>query len=224
MSAETLFDLMDFEPKPTYSGSAPLNFTREYFHPDELAEATRWLRVEEGMSFGSAVGRIHTWQMGMTTGWVVPEGAAAHSMCMLNTDLGCFGIDGHGIDYGYRRDYPLAQGEHLRRVMLCSCVYATVHQAVCSVCRWHYIGGTETEIVEAWHDHAFPGWRDLPAAPQGLEGQKLAQWASEMYPEECQVPAAPIRSLRSRYGTRHVPGRSPWGGFDLSAGELAVAA
>lgn len=221
---ETMFELSDFEPTPTYEGRAPLNFTRDYFHPDELAEATRWLRVEEGMSFGSAAGRIHTWQLGLTTGWCVPEGAADHSMCMLVCDLGCFGIDGHGIDYGYRRNYPLSPDEQLSRPTLCTCVGGSIYQAVCSTCEWHHIGVTESEVVEAWHDHAFPGWQELPVAPKDLDPKRLAKWAGETYPAEWQVRAAPIRTLRGPYGTRHVPSRSPWGGFDLSAGAIEEAA
>lgn len=30
---ETRFELADFEPKPVYTGIAPLNFTTDYFHP-----------------------------------------------------------------------------------------------------------------------------------------------------------------------------------------------
>lgn len=62
------FDLADFEPKLIYTGRAPLNFTRDYFHPEERIAASHWLRHEKGMSFDSAVGRIHTWQLGITTG------------------------------------------------------------------------------------------------------------------------------------------------------------
>lgn len=31
-----------------------------------------------------------------------------------------------------------------------------------------------------------------------------------------QIPGAPIITERRPYGTRHVPSRSPWGGYDLS--------
>ncbi|MEJ6554056.1 DUF6349 family protein [Microbacterium esteraromaticum] len=222
--SDALFDLKDFEPKPVYTGPAPLNFTRDYYHPDDLAAATRWLKVAEGRSLGSAVGRIHTWQFGITTGWVVPEGEAEHSMCILDCCLDCFGIDGHGIDYEHRRSYPLAPGEVMRTPMRCSCVGGRVFQSVCSVCEWHHNASHESEVVEAWHDHAFPGWRDLPVAPTGLDEKKVAAWAKSTYPPEWQVPAAPIRTWRSQYSTRHVPGRSPWGGFDLSAGTREEAA
>lgn len=211
----SLFDLADFEPKPTYQGRAPLNFTRDYFHPDELIAAHRWLTQNEGMSLGSAVGRVHTWNRGVTTGWVIPEGTAEHSMCMLICSLECFGIEGHGIDYDHRREYPLTPEEIGRTPMRCACVGGHLHQAVCSVCRWHHIDDAEKAVVEAWHDHAFPGWRDLPVAPVGLDSKHLAKWATDMYPAEWQVPGAPILTTRTGVGSRSVPGRSPWGGFDI---------
>src|SRR5690606_28014897 len=36
------------------------------------------------------------------------------------------------------------------------------------------------------------------------------------YPIEAQFEGAPIITQRSGLGTRHVPRRSPWGGYDLS--------
>jgi hypothetical protein len=42
------------------------------------------------------------------------------------------------------------------------------------------------------------------------------KWITEPYPKSMQVAGAPIITERRPYGTRHVPGRSPWGGYDLS--------
>lgn len=218
----SLFDLADFEPKPTYQGTAPLNFTRDYFHPDDLIAAHRWLTDKQGMSFGSAVGRVHTWRPGITTGWVVPEGVIEHCMCMLTCSLDCFGIDGHGIDYLRPRDYPLAPEEIHRTPMRCTCVRGDLHQVICTTCEWHHIDGTEQGAVEAWHDHAFPGWRDLPVLPLGFElgGEKAARkravaWVEEHYPVGAQTQFAPVLTERKNFGRRSVPGRSPWGGFDI---------
>lgn len=221
LAEPTLFDMLDFEPAPVYAGRAPLTFTRDYFHPDELRAAHRWLCDQEGKKFGSAVGAVHTWNFGITTGWVTPEGTAAHSLCLLTCSLECFGIDGHGFDYAHRREYPLSPEEVDRRPTLCTCVGGDLYQAVCSVCEWHHIGHAEGEAVEAWHDHAFPGWRDLPIAPRGTDDKKKAVWAKSVYPPEWQVPAAPILTVRSAHGTRHVPRRSPWGGFDMCAQVVA---
>ena len=86
-------------------------------------------------------------------------------------------------------------------------------------------------MVEAWHDHAFPGWRQLPILPAKLRGQmgnrkmtpKLEQWLDANYPPEFRVPGAPILTDRGGSGTRHVPEYSPYGGFDLSVDEQGRA-
>lgn len=70
--------------------------------------------------------------------------------------------------------------------------------------------------MEAWHDHAMPGWRDLPVRPSGLKAAALEAWL-DAYPSGWKRPGAPIRTVRDPHGTRHVPGRSPWGGYDLAA-------
>ncbi|MBM7510238.1 hypothetical protein JOE61_004052 [Nocardioides salarius] len=41
-------------------------------------------------------------------------------------------------------------------------------------------------------------------------------WIAEHYPKSMQVPGAPMITERRPFGTRHVPGRSPWGGYDIS--------
>ena len=46
------------------------------------------------------------------------------------------------------------------------------------------------------------------------EGRK--KWIAENYPKSMQVPGAPMITERRSFGTRHVPGRSPWGGYDIS--------
>ena len=86
-------------------------------------------------------------------------------------------------------------------------------------------------MVEAWHDHAFPGWRQLPILPAKLRGQmgtrkmtpKLEEWLEANYPPEFRVPGAPILTDRGGSGTRHVPEYSPYGGFDLSVDEQGRA-
>lgn len=42
------------------------------------------------------------------------------------------------------------------------------------------------------------------------------KWIVEHYPKSMQVPGAPMITERRPFGTRHVPGRSPWGGYDIS--------
>jgi hypothetical protein len=90
-------------------------------------------------------------------------------------------------------------------------------------CEWNGITDSENEAVEMWHDHALPGWRELPIVSPRLRmmdkddlSKAAKTWIVEHYPKSMQVPGAPIITERRPYGTRHVPGRSPWGGYDLS--------
>lgn len=94
---------------------------------------------------------------------------------------------------------------------------------MCESCDWHQVNVGENTAVESWHDHAVPGWRELPIVPAHIplsDGTKLTRtaeaWSSDHYPIEAQFEGAPIITQRSGLGTRHVPGRSPWGGYDLS--------
>ncbi len=78
----------------------------------------------------------------------------------------------------------------------------------------------ENDVVEAWHDHAMPGWRSLPILPESLrlkqqtgETSQRGQAWLDRYPEAWQFEGAPIRTERPERATRHIAGRSPWGGF-----------
>lgn len=74
-----------------------------------------------------------------------------------------------------------------------------------------------------------PGWRDLPVMPRSLSERlstptkqstrAVQAWIEDNYPTEWQVPGAPVRTIRAApMGTRHVAGRSPLDGYDLTAG------
>lgn len=90
------------------------------------------------------------------------------------------------------------------------------------VCGWACDADGENAAVEAAHDHAFPGWRDLPAvdARQGEKGwsAKDARRLVDVYGSDWLDTGGPIRTWRPRFGLRHVPGRAPGGGYDMSAG------
>ena len=85
---------------------------------------------------------------------------------------------------------------------------------VCEPCDWHSIAGNENEAVEAWHDHAMPGWRDLPVIPQAVRVRsetgltKVAlRWIEQLYPVAMQVPGAPVRWFRQDHrAARPAPG------------------
>jgi hypothetical protein len=187
----------DLRAAPAWGGPAPLRFTTGYYTPGQLAAAfERWC-FEHG-SFG-CIPRSHMWHPAITMGDANTD-TAGHDLAVLTADLRC---DHHGER--------------------CQCVGTLLTRAICETCRWH-ADGTEQHAVEAWHDHAWPGWRTLPVAPLGITKwddrgrptEKLAAWIEEHQPVAWQLPGAPIITERARYGTRHVPHRSPWGGFDLS--------
>jgi hypothetical protein len=105
----------------------------------------------------------------------------------------------------------------------CLCVGDLAYQSICAPCGWHAIASDENSAVEHWHDHALPGWRDLPVVPARLRKtdaiglpKATRRWIEEHYPDAMQITGAPIITERSSMGTRHVPGRSPWSGYDLS--------
>jgi len=183
------------EQAPAWTG-APLQYTAEYHSPKELDDAWRQYQFINGI-FG-CVPNSHMWHRAVDSAWtgdgadVAVDGHTAHR---FTVDLGCF----------CKRPY----GDR------CSCVTARLHQIVCDQCRWHQIG-TEQHTVEAWHDHSFPGWRQLPVVPATVTGKARLRWIEQHYPATAD-PGFPIRTERSGAGTRHVPGRSPWGGYDLSA-------
>ena len=52
---------------------------------------------------------------------------------------------------------------------------------VCEPCVWQSDAGGESDAVEAWHDHAVPGWRDLPVVPRQIRvrtGSSPAGWCT----------------------------------------------
>lgn len=200
----TLFDLADFEREAVAATpwhGAPLTYTTDYYTPEELRAAFERYRAERG-DFG-CIPRSHMWHpaypgQGDRT---VTEG---HELHIFHADTRCRESD-HDHTAAPLPDDLTSQG-------------------ICPACRWHMIDRSEGAIVEAWHDHAMPGWRELPVLPGKLarfDSPKriaaVAAWIAENYPPAWQRLGVPILTERGPYGTRHVPGRSPLGGYDLSA-------
>mgnify|MGYP001434175106 FL=1 len=208
-----LLDLLDDLGLAAYDGPAPLGFTSRYFTPDELLAArTELARIRSEWSKDHPT--FGTWMLGITTGWC--DIAPGHRLCLLQTDLRC------------RCSFPYLAAEW-EKIGPCSCVGDLLYQANCPDCRWHHIG-SENDVVLAWHDHAWPGWRDLPVLPAKLRGQmgtrqmtpKLAAWLDANYPPEFRVDGAPIVTDRGGVAGRCVPGYSPFGGFDISADKITT--
>lgn len=105
--------------------------------------------------------------------------------------------------------------------------YWELSRGACFGCGWL---GPEREdsntAVEDAHDHTHPGWRELPvlemprltyepkkddAALAAVLPQIVALYPAD-WPERC----GPVRAWRNPIATRHVWGRSPWGGYELA--------
>ena len=108
----------------------------------------------------------------------------------------------------------------------CLCVGDLVYRGACRHCTWEGdIRGCENAGAEDAHDHAWPGWRDLPIAPRRPESgtstqqkRTIAAWVTtvnNIYPAGWLQSAGPIRTRRKGIGTRHVPNRTGFGGYDL---------
>lgn len=204
-----LLDLLEDITRPDYSGAAPLSFTGHYFTPEELLAAKEELRRDRG-AWSKNHPTFGAWMLGVTTGW---RGIApGHRLCILQTDLRCH----------CSRPYLVAEWE---KIGPCSCVGDLIYQANCPDCSWHHISTKENDVVTAWHDHAWPGWRDLPTLPAKFRGQldngamsiQLAEWIETNYPPELCVDGAPILTDRGGVAGRCVPGCSPFGGYDIAA-------
>lgn len=110
----------------------------------------------------------------------------------------------------------------------CLCVgKEMISKAYCVSCDWWTpVTARENDAVELHLDHCWPGWRDLPVIESSMNpkgGYKFDLPAT--YPQEWQTPGAPVRECRgmTRYGTRHVPMASPFGGYKTAVVRECVA-
>ena len=135
---------------------------------------------------------------------------------------------------GYVRDQEYCQAEVLNASLDCDhyddpcfCVGGRVHRGACSWCDWEGPTRTnETQAIEDAHDHAWPGWRDLPVLPRWPDegtgkkkGVDRAHWwatARELYPEGWIEQGGPILTRRGVMGTHPIRGHfHPAGGWDI---------
>ena len=108
----------------------------------------------------------------------------------------------------------------------CSCVGDLVYRGACLHCAWEGEARCDRNTaVEDAHDHAWPGWRDLPCVPRRPEPgpskkhtdemQRRIEKVNTVYPEGWLESGGPILTVRGQYGTRHVPAYTGFGGYDL---------
>lgn len=221
MSMLALFDLdemlAEVAEAPIADGRrVPDGFTLGYYPPSELAHAYEAWCKEHGRLDSIALSRM--WKLDVMDS--PGETANGHSLVSFEADL-------RRCACGIRKG--------------CSCVGALVQRTMCEPCSWQAFGG-EYAAIAAWHDHAWPGWRDLPVLPEALRpigggvgagamekslAKKARAWLEEAYPVEFQIGGAPMVTSRKPMFSRCVSGYSPWGGFDIAAvdpSEMKVAA
>ncbi|MDX3100494.1 DUF6349 family protein [Nonomuraea angiospora] len=78
---------------------------------------------------------------------------------------------------------------------------------------------SEKDAVEDGHDHAYPGWREMPIVahrPHTHKRGPIARWEAAVaaaYPAGWLERQGPVLELRHGLGSRHVPGLAPGGGY-----------
>lgn len=107
----------------------------------------------------------------------------------------------------------------------CSCVGGLVYRSICTRCGWHSgVVSSDTAAATMGLDHAHEGWRDMPIMRPAPFDESTDQGARREWERE--VCAAygtthpqgfPVITDRRAPGLRAVPGRSPWGGYDIAA-------
>ncbi|WP_449279245.1 DUF6349 family protein [Leucobacter sp. GX0328] len=199
----------DVAAAPQWHG-APLRYHENYYTPAELDAAfERW--IFENGHFG-CIPDSHMWHRDPhRDGFEFePKPYTVNHQCALFTaEAVC------SDQYEVQRSHTHPEGELPGTMMT---------QIICEPCSWNHISRNESAAVEAWHDHALASWRTLPVVPLKLVqdretkkgSQRFSDWVDEHYPFEARQAGHPIITERTEYGTRHVPGRSPWGGYDLS--------
>lgn len=193
----------------------------------------------EELAREEARGRLDEWAgapLRFTTDYYPPEAldAAFEHWCFLNGRFDSFQRSHMWSRITWNRD-EVEYGPHRIALFMANLPPERdaegpgggLYQAICEPCQWHQICGDENKAVEAWHDHAVDGWRELPIVParvrvrddKGLTAL-ARKWIEVHYPPRMQVPGAPIITERQPMATRHVSGYSPWGGYDLSSTAL----
>lgn len=182
-----LFEILEASEPIT----APLSFTVEIHARDEFEKANKRWSFERG-NLGARP-RSHMW-----SSWGYEYGnnrimTGAHETFMMSADTRC---------------------DHHRQN--CACVGSLLYRIYCEGCGYvTAIHQNENAAVEDHLDNCWAGWRDLPfitATPKDGGGYRYS--VPKDYPEAWQVDGAPVRTTRVPMATRHVPGRSPFGGYD----------
>jgi len=202
---DTMLHELEVAALPAWDGMPRHAFTVGYYTPAEHEAMLQRIKIENAHW---SVGR-HAWRSSLCLDLpgITEEG---HTFVAYTADTRCH------CKFGYRTVTEFADAGG------CRCVGELLTKTICEGCTWHHIG-TEPQAVEAWMNHAFVDWQTLPIFPAKLRGQmgsremteKRQDWLEANYPARFRSPLAPILTDRGRVGARHVPGYSPYGGFDM---------
>lgn len=119
---------------------------------------------------------------------------------VLSADLRC-------TCYRHRTDTP------------CHCVGGLLYRGACTGCTFESDDfDHENDAVNAALDHAHPGWlNDLDHAVAPAPMDKPDAWKRKTRQKIGDRPTGwPVITTRTTPGLRSVPGRSPWGGYDVA--------
>ncbi|WP_433235303.1 DUF6349 family protein [Streptosporangium sp. CA-135522] len=162
-----------------------------------------------------------------------PRGAVARHTLWVQTPMGvrsglwCIYINHPGFN-GHGGPVVSTAPLHRPTVLYLGFRSHSLKRGACLGCEWDEGEDRrqEREAVEDAHDHAWPGWRDLPAVlpPPGAAGfdpKVLARWrvkVDKAYPPGWLEAGGPIITVRKDSAlSRHEPGKAPGGGYDLAA-------
>lgn len=213
-----LLDLLAEEEATTKAATGPIpwrhvpGFTQEHLTLDEIhRRITLWTDSDANQGDPKIYPdgrrewiRYHGWREAM---WNNHNPRSLHPAHCFVSDTRCMG---HGTMSNTDPD-----GAH-------HCVGAYLYRIYCSACDWWTppIDG-ENPVTEAYADHCWPGWRNLPPVRVTPKGMDHVWHFPDDYPEEWKVPGAPTLDDRGPHGgTRHVPPgtyRTPFGGHSMSS-------
>jgi hypothetical protein len=162
-------------------------------------------------------------------------------------NLACPGDEALGADQGRTRCTATVLSRDTRTGWDEEAAGELYYRGACLFCGWvswrdHPMSERdENGAAEDAVDHAWPGWRELPVVPElpyaegpAATSKAQATWLKKvqpLLPPGWLEAGGPIRTLRGKNGDRHVPARTPWGGYDmgereaveLPGGQLAFA-
>lgn len=184
-----IFAVIDAADREERAGDLPIHFTTDLTLTPGDFETAMQIYVDRHGLMG-CLPNSHMWHRAI----VGPYGnRGPHSAYALTADLRC---------KHYWREPCLCPGDLVDRIYCADCQWWTGIYTKASTAAVEYL------------DHCWAGWRDLPvlAEPKPEKPIKIPK----DYPEEWNIPGAPILIDGGPDRLAAVWGRSPLGGYDVS--------